>query len=132
MENQSIALAISLGFKPNILNVKPFWLCRLFPTFLAGRFKIPLSNNDKILRSKNSKIIITCGRRMAGISIGLKRIYQRSYKKIFTIHIQNPKIASIYFDLLVVPEHDNLTGKNIIVSEGSLHSVDKKKYKNCL
>jgi len=29
----------------------------------------------------------------------------------------------------VVPEHDNLTGKNIIVSEGSLHSVDKKNIK---
>ena len=58
---------------------------------------------------------------MAGISIGLKRIYQKSNKKIFTIHIQNPNIASTYFDLLVVPEHDNLTGKNIIVSEGSLH-----------
>ena len=35
----------------------------------------------------------------------------------------------MYFDLLVVPEHDNLTGKNIIVSEGSLHSVDKKNIK---
>ena len=35
----------------------------------------------------------------------------------------------MYFDLLVVPEHDNLTGKNIIVSEGSLHLVDKKNIK---
>ena len=77
MENQSIALATSLGFKPNILNVKPFWLCRLFPTFLAGRFKIPLSNNDTILKSKNSKILITCGRRMAGISIGLKEFIKK-------------------------------------------------------
>ncbi|GIR79241.1 MAG: hypothetical protein CM15mP81_07510 [Alphaproteobacteria bacterium] len=66
---------------------------------------------------------------MAGISIGLKRIYQKNNKKIFTIHIQNPNIASTYFDLLVVPEHDNLTGKNIIVSEGSLHLVDKKNIK---
>ena len=66
---------------------------------------------------------------MAGINIGLKRIYKKNNKKIFTIHIQNPNIASVYFDLLVVPEHDNLTGKNIIVSEGSLHSVDKKNIK---
>ena len=129
MENQSMALATSLGFKTNLLKTKPFWLCRLFPTFLAGRFKIPLSNNDKILRSKNSKILITCGRRMAGISIGLKRIYQKNYKKIFTIHIQNPNITSTYFDFLVVPKHDNLTGKNIIVSEGSLHLVDEKRIK---
>ena len=129
MENQSMALATSLGFKTNLLKTKPFWLCRLFPTLLAGRFKIPLSNNDTILKSKNSKILITCGRRMAGISIGLKRIYKNNNKKIFTIHIQNPNIASTYFDLLVVPEHDNLTGENIIVSEGSLHLVDKKNIK---
>ena len=129
MENQSMALAKSLGFKFNLLKTKPFWLCRLFPTFLAGRFKIPLSNNDTIFKTKNYTILITCGRRMAGISIGLKRIYRKNNKKIFTIHIQNPNIASVYFDLLVVPEHDNLTGKNIIVSEGSLHSVDMKNIK---
>ena len=129
MENQSMALAKSLGFKSNLLKAKPFWLCRLFPTFLAGRFKIPLSNNDTIFKTKNYTILITCGRRMAGISIGLKRIYRKNNKKIFTIHIQNPNITSVYFDLLVVPEHDNLTGKNIIVSEGSLHSVDKKNIK---
>ena len=129
MENQSMALAKSLGFKSNLLKAKPFWLCRLFPTFLAGRFKIPLSNNDTIFKTKNYTILITCGRRMAGISIGLKRIYRKNNKKIFTIHIQNPNIASVYFDLLVVPEHDNLTGKNIIVSEGSLHLVDKKNIK---
>ena len=129
MENQSMALAKSLGFKSNLLKAKPFWLCRLFPTFLAGRFKIPLSNNDTIFKTKNYTILITCGRRMAGISIGLKRIYRKNNKKIFTIHIQNPNIASVYFDLLVVPEHDNLTGKNILVSEGSLHSVDKKNIK---
>jgi hypothetical protein len=129
MENQSMALAKSLGFKSNLLKAKPFWLCRLFPTFLAGRFKIPLSNNDTIFKTKNYTILITCGRRMAGISIGLKRIYRKNNKKIFTIHIQNPNIASVYFDLLVVPEHDNLTGKNIIVSEGSLHSVDMKNIK---
>ena len=124
-----MALAKSLGFKSNLLKAKPFWLCRLFPTFLAGRFKIPLSDNDTIFKTKNYTILITCGRRMAGISIGLKRIYRKNNKKIFTIHIQNPNIASVYFDLLVVPEHDNLTGKNIIVSEGSLHSVDMKNIK---
>ena len=129
MENQSMALAKSLGFKFNLLKTKPFWLCRLFPTFLAGRFKIPLSNNDTIFKANNYTILITCGRRMAGINIGLKRIYRKNNKKIFTIHIQNPNIASVYFDLLVVPEHDNLTGKNIIVSEGSLHSVDMKNIK---
>ena len=129
MHNQSIALAKSIGFKPQIVKIKPYWLSRLFPIFFAGRFNFPLSNNDKSLLSKQSKILITCGNRMAGISIGLKRIYRKNNKNIYTIHIQNPNIPSKYFDLLVIPEHDNLTGKNIIVSEGSIHLVDKKQIK---
>ena len=90
MENQSMALAKSLGFKSNLLKTKPFWLCRLFPTFLAGRFKIPLSNNDTIFKAKNYTILITCGRRMAGISIGLKEFIEKIIKKFSQFIFKTP------------------------------------------
>ena len=45
---------------------------------------------------------------------------------IFRIHIQNPKISSKNFDILVVPEHDNINGENIILSKGSLHQIKKE------
>ena len=126
MQNQSIALARAIGLKPLLIEVKPFWLTRLFPTLLAGRFSIPLSNNDKNLFSYKSKILLTCGSRMAGISIGLKRYFDRKKINIFRIHIQNPKISSKNFDILVVPEHDNINGNNIILSKGSLHQIKKE------
>ena len=47
MQSQSIALAKSIGLKPLLIEVKPFWLSKLFPTLLAGRFGIPLSDKDK-------------------------------------------------------------------------------------
>ena len=75
MQNQALALARAIGLKPLLIEVKPFWLTRLFPTLLAGRFSIPLSNKDKKLFSSKSKILLTCGSRMACISIGLKRYF---------------------------------------------------------
>ena len=130
MQNQSIALAKSLGLQPTILELKPFWLTRSIPIFVAGRFNIPLSNNDVLFLSINSDILITCGSRFAGISIGLKRYYSKTNRRLFTIHIQNPGLSYKYFDLLIIPEHDNITGENILTSKGSLHEVNKDNIKN--
>ena len=130
MQNQSIALAKSLGMQPSLLELKPFWLSRYLPILFAGRFNIPLSNNDVQFLSINSDILITCGSRFAGISIGLKRYCLKTKRKLFTIHIQNPGLSPKYFDLLIVPEHDNIIGENIIISKGSLHEVNKDSVKN--
>ena len=129
MQSQSLALAKSIGLKYKLIEVKPFWLSRIFPSFLAGRFSIPLSNNDKILLSHNARVILTCGARMAGISIGLKRIFKKKFNNLFNIHIQNPKLLIHNFDLLVIPEHDNISGDNIILSRGSLHEVNERSLK---
>ena len=129
MQSQSLALAKSIGLKYKLIEVKPFWLSRIFPSFLAGRFSIPLSNNDKILLSHNARVILTCGARMAGISIGLKRIFKKKFNNLFNIHIQNPKLLIHNFDLLVVPEHDNILGDNIILSRGSLHEINERSLK---
>jgi len=129
MQSQSLALAKSIGLKYKLIEVKPFWLSRIFPSFLAGRFSIPLSNNDKILYSYDSQVILTCGARMAGISIGLKRFFKKHYNNLFTIHIQNPKLLINNFDLLVIPEHDNISGGNIILSRGSLNEINERSLK---
>ena len=129
MQSQSLALAKSIGLEYKLIEVKPFWLSRIFPSFLAGRFSIPLSNNDKILCSYDSRVILTCAARMAGISIGLKRFFKNHYNNLFTIHIQNPKLLINNFDLLVIPEHDNISGGNIILSRGSLNEINERSLK---
>ena len=37
------------------------------------------------------------------------------------IHIQDPKVSLDNFDFVVVPEHDNLQGKNVLTSKGAIH-----------
>jgi mitochondrial fission protein ELM1 len=41
----------------------------------------------------------------------------------FTVQIQNPVIDPSRFDLVVVPRHDALSGKNVMTTRGSLHRV---------
>ena len=67
-------------------------------------------------------IIISCGRKSIIPSIHLKSI---SNKKVFNIHIQDPKINFDYFDFIVAPEHDGINGQNVINTKGAIHYLTK-------
>lgn len=114
------ALATELDLTTRILTVKwpPPWrwlaprstmglsrLCRAWPMPLPGT------------------LVIGCGRHAALANRWLK---QRHGKDVTTLQILNPRIASHYFDYLIVPEHDGLTGPNIITSTGSLTPVNDR------
>ena len=51
-------------------------------------------------------------------------------KKIFNIHIQDPKVSLSNFDFVVAPEHDSLEGKNVITSKGAIHYLTLDEIKN--
>lgn len=59
---------------------------------------------------------IGAGRRTAPYSAAMR---QWSDGRTLCVHILDPKVAASRFDLLVVPEHDGLTGDNIITTLGS-------------
>ena len=53
--------------------------------------------------------------------------FKKKYKdKIFTIHIQDPKVSIDKFDLIVCPEHDDLEGNNVIKTTGAIHYLTDK------
>ena len=119
MENQSIALAKLLNTNYEIILFKPHYLLNKFP--LIGTF-IPRSIIKIDIEKKPSpKFIITTGRRMAGISLFIKKNFKHPIKNI---HIQDPKIPYKYFDLLLIPEHDNIIGKNIINTNFLIMDMD--------
>ena len=130
MENQSLAVAKLLGFDFELINYKPNYLVRKFPPF--GKF---ISTSEVIKKLKQKPLptfVITTGRRMTGISIAIKSFFK---DRIKTIHVQNPKISRKYFDLLLIPEHDKITGTNIIQTKGALsfflnHEIKDKKNLN--
>ena len=53
--------------------------------------------------------------------------FKKKYKeKIFTIHIQDPKVSLDKFDLIICPEHDNIIGNNVIKTTGAIHYLSEK------
>ena len=127
MENQSIALAKMLNPNFKLINYNPPYFLKKFP--ILGKFYTPYFLRKKLHTDLLPSIIITTGRRMAGTSIALKSILKNNVK---TIHIQNPKLSPNNFDLLLIPEHDKIRGKNIIQTKGALcffEEKDMKKFK---
>ena len=80
----------------------------------------PITSND-------FDIIISCGRKSVIPSIYLKK---NSKRKVQNIHIQDPKVSLNNFDFIIAPEHDGLTGDNVILSKGSIHYLTKEEITN--
>tara|TARA_B100000965_G_C19534918_1_gene732902 strand:- start:476 stop:1426 length:951 start_codon:yes stop_codon:yes gene_type:complete len=114
---EGIANGLKLRFKHQKVELKPFW------NFIPPKLT-PISENlltDKFIC--DSRIIISCGRKSVIPSIALKK---RFGKEIFNIHIQDPKVSLKHFDLIICPEHDNLSGENVISTKGSIHYLTKR------
>jgi mitochondrial fission protein ELM1 len=66
------------------------------------------------------RIIITCGKRSIFASLYLKSVLGNRIK---TIHIQNPQIATSRFDHVVAPQHDALSGENVISTRFAINHI---------
>ena len=120
---EGLARALGLTYKHQSIGLKPFW--NLLPPKLT-----PISEN--LVKEKfvcDSKVIISCGRKSVIPSIALKK---RLGKEIFTIHIQDPKVALKHFDLVISPEHDDIKGNNFLSTKGAIHYLTKKEIKDNL
>ncbi len=109
---EGLAKALDLDFTHHTVELKSFW--KAIPPKLT-----PISQNvyKKIILD-DFDVIISCGRKSVIPSIHLKKI---SNKKIFNIHIQDPKVNLNHFDFIVAPEHDDLDGQNVITTKGAIH-----------
>ena len=76
---------------------------------------------NKFPKDNEPNIVISCGRKSVYFSLYCKKIF----KNLINIHIQNPKISSKNFNFIIIPNHDNLNGDNVINSVGALHHLDK-------
>ena len=56
-------------------------------------------------------------------------LLKKKNQKIFTIHIQDPKVSFKNFDAIVAPEHDNLSGNNVYNSKGAIHYITETEIK---
>ena len=77
---------------------------------LAGRLDGPLPD-----------LLISAGRRSTLAATTIRRL---SGGRTYTVHVLDPRIDPRYFDLVVCPRHDELTGPNVLTMRGAPHIVD--------
>jgi mitochondrial fission protein ELM1 len=121
-EIQSQALASKLSMHVDIYHctLRQPWLSfapRILPRF--GRNIIWENKSPNPTHAPDA--IITCGRRMAAIGKYFKQQFNCTH-----IQILNPGDNPKHYDVLICPEHDEISGHNIITSQGSIHNISKK------
>jgi len=114
---EGLAKALDIDFTHHKVELKSIW--KLVPPKFT-----PISQNVyKKIEDNDFDLIISCGRKSVIPSIHLK---STSKKKIFNIHIQDPKIDFNHFDFIVAPEHDGINGENVISTKGAIHYLSEK------
>ena len=114
---EGMAKALNVEFRHKIVRLSFPW--NLIPPKFTPISEIILKDKIYLTENDDSDLIISCGRKSVIPSILLKK----KNPKLFTIHIQNPKVNLKNFDAVVVPEHDNVNGDNVYSSKGAIHYI---------
>ncbi|MDA9687810.1 mitochondrial fission ELM1 family protein [Candidatus Pelagibacter sp.] len=109
---EGLAKALDLDFIHEKIELNRFW--KLFPPTATPIQDFVFKNNI----NSHFDVVISCGRKSVIPSIYLKKKFKN---KIINIHIQQPKVSLNNFDFVVAPEHDGLTGNNVLNSKGAIH-----------
>ena len=118
---EGLAKALDIDFTHHKVELNSFW--KLIPPKLTPISKLTFKNFDP----NDFDIIISCGRKSVIPSIYLKK---NSKKKVYNIHIQDPKVSLNHFDYVVAPEHDGLSGENVLLSKGAIHYLTQEEIDN--
>ena len=109
---EGLAKALDIDFTHHKVELNHLW--KFIPPNLS-----PVSQNVfKKIDHDDFDVIISCGRKSVIPSIHLKNT---ANKKVFNIHIQDPKVDLNHFDFIVAPEHDAIHGQNVISTKGAIH-----------
>ena len=126
---EGLAKALDIDFTHHKVELTHLW--KFIPPNLS-----PVSQNVfKKIDHDDFDVIISCGRKSVIPSIHLKNT---ANKKVFNIHIQDPKVDLNNFDFIVAPEHDAIQGQNVISTKGAIHYLteneisENKDYLNSL
>lgn len=61
-------------------------------------------------------VIVSAGRRIAPVTAAIRRLYA-----VPVIHLLDPQMSATAFDAVITPQHDALTGGNVLSSLGALN-----------
>ena len=121
---EGMGKALNTEYSHKIIKLNFPW--NLIPPKFTPNSEIILKDKIYLRKGDLPDIVISCGRKSVIPSILLKK----KYPKIFTIHIQDPKVNTENFDIVISPEHDNLIGANTFSSKGAIHYITENDINN--
>lgn len=136
MRLQAIGLAEAMArHRPELkiteFQAKPHWMIRTLPRLGHHAPFLPLyarapditTVQKRIVPGRHADLLITCGRRMAGLGLALRARARAQGTNTQLVHLQDPRLSPALFDALVVPEHDRARGANVIRTTGSINRL---------
>jgi len=120
---EGMAKALNTEYSHKVVRLSFPW--NLIPPKFTPISDIILKDKTYLTEGETPGLIISCGRKSVIPSILLKK----KNPKIFTIHIQDPKVSFKNFDAIIAPEHDNLSGDNVYSSKGAIHYITESEIK---
>lgn len=125
--SQALGLAESMGLQPEIKHVQrriPFSLVAPFMKTL-GKLSINFTTEDSDkITAPWPDVVIACGAQSVHFCLYIRK---KSKGKSFCIYLQDPKISSDNFDLVIKMEHDSIKGDNVIESKLALNRITPEK-----
>ena len=122
MVAQALGLAEAVGLPIVQKTVSPIAPWKMLPPQFWPPGINGFRSNDPQFQPPWPRLLIACGRQAVGPGIAIRRL---SGGKTFLIVTQDPRVSPDKFDLVVVPEHDRLSGPNVIETTGSVHRVSQ-------
>ena len=107
----------------------PFTLKQPWLTFAPRRlpkFNLAVTWKEVPELSSSPDLIITTGRIAAAVGKHLKEILNKQNSLCKHVQILNPKDKLSKYDWVLIPEHDQITGDNVINFIGSIHPYDSQ------
>lgn len=116
-ENQCLGVAQDLGIEPVVKRInlnQPWKSLSPYIGFETARTFTPT------LLPPWPDLVISSGRKSIAASRYIKK---QSHGKTIIVHIQDPRVPCPDFDLICVPEHDPMRGKNVFVTQAAPNRI---------
>ncbi len=118
--SQTLGLAEALTSTPLVKTIHlraPFRQASPFLGWAGGR---ALTADSSPVAPPWPKLVITSGRSALAVALAIRRLTRRA---AVLVNVQDPGFYRSRFNLVVVPEHDQLSGPNIMSTAGALGRV---------
>ncbi len=124
IQSTTLAKHIAKQSSTHHFNLRQPWLT-LTPRIIPGFHKGLTWRQDKKPQfASPPEVIITTGRIAAAVGKFVSQRFRFQGIQVKHIQILNPKDAAKNYDVLLLPEHDQKSGPNIVTYSGSIHPFD--------